>query len=178
MHLLENLKQKSVARKSMILLAAITLSAAVATNALAAGHGGGGGLGGGGGFGGGHIGSGGGFAAGHIGGGSVGGRIAGERPGGHGDAYLGNRGVSTFMAPTWAVASTIEITTEITIEITTSAIASSSSPAMTTTMTTMITAWAITPATARAFSIGMFTPPPAGSGVRSGYATEPEAERI
>jgi hypothetical protein len=41
MHLLENLKQKSVARKSMILLAAITLSAAVATNALAAGHGGG-----------------------------------------------------------------------------------------------------------------------------------------
>ena len=40
MHLLQNLKQKSVARKSMILLAAITLSAAVATNALAAGHGG------------------------------------------------------------------------------------------------------------------------------------------
>ena len=59
MHLLQNLKQKSVARKSMILLAAITLSAAVATNALAAGHGGGGGLGGGGGFGGGHVGGGG-----------------------------------------------------------------------------------------------------------------------
>ena len=68
MHLLQNLKQKSVARKSMILLAAITLSAAVATNALAAGDGGGGGLGGGGGFGGSHIGGGGGFAAGHIGG--------------------------------------------------------------------------------------------------------------
>ena len=118
MHLLQNLKQKSVARKSMVLLAAITLSAAVATNALAAGHGGGGGLGGGGGFGGGHvgggfggghvgggglgggggfggghIGGGGGFAAGHIGGGSAGGRIVGDRPGGHGDAYLGNRGV-------------------------------------------------------------------------------------
>jgi hypothetical protein len=92
MHLLQNLKQKSVARKSMILLAAITLSAAVATNALAAGDGGGGGLGGGGGFGGGHIGGGGGFAAGHIGVGSAGGRIVGDRPGGHGDAYLGNRG--------------------------------------------------------------------------------------
>jgi len=77
------------------------------------------------------------------------------------------------MAPTWAVATTVEITTEITIEIITSAIASSSSPAMTTTMTTTITAWAITPATAHASSIGMFTPPRAGSGVRSGSATEP-----
>src|SRR4029077_2650292 len=93
MHLLQNLKQKSVARKSMILLAAITLSAAVATNALAAGDGGGGVLGGVGGFGGGHIGGGGGFAAGHIGVGSAGGRIVGDRPGGHRDAYLGNRGV-------------------------------------------------------------------------------------
>ena len=69
MHLLQNLKQKSVARKSMILLAAITLSAAVATDALAAGNGGGGGLGGGGGFGGGHVG--GGFGVGHVGGGGL-----------------------------------------------------------------------------------------------------------
>ena len=74
------------------------------------------------------------------------------------------------MAPTWAVASTPEITTEITIEITTSAIASSASRAITTTTTVM--AWAVTPATARASSIGMFTPPAAGSGVRYGPATE------
>ena len=61
-HLLQNLKQKSVAR--MVLLAAITLSAAVATDALAAGHGGGGG-----GFGGGHVG--GGFDGGHVHGGQI-----------------------------------------------------------------------------------------------------------
>jgi AraC-like DNA-binding protein len=36
MYVIQNLKQKSIARKSMILLAAIALSAAVATDALAA----------------------------------------------------------------------------------------------------------------------------------------------
>jgi hypothetical protein len=57
MHLIQNIKQKSIARNTMILLAAITLGTAVATDALAAGHGGGGH---GGGFGGGaHMGGGG-----------------------------------------------------------------------------------------------------------------------
>ena len=67
MHLIQNIKQKSIARNTMILLAAITLGTAVATDALAAGHGGGGH---GGGFGGGaHMG--GGFGGGaHMGGGS------------------------------------------------------------------------------------------------------------
>ena len=53
MHLIQHIKQKPIARETMILLAAITLGIAVETNALAAGHGsgGGGGHGGGGGFG-------------------------------------------------------------------------------------------------------------------------------
>ena len=129
MYLIQNLKQKSIARKTTILLAAITLSTAVATNVLAAGHGGGGGGGGslggrgegggahigggfgggqvggglgGGGFGGGHVGGGlggGGFAGGHIGVGSAGGRMIGDHLGGHGDAYLGNRGGGDFHSP-------------------------------------------------------------------------------
>jgi hypothetical protein len=37
-------------------------------------------------------------------------------------------------------------------------------------------AWAITPATLHASSIGMFTPPLAGSGGRSGPATDPAAQ--
>jgi hypothetical protein len=93
MHLPQKLNQKSVARKSMILLAAVTLSTAVATGALAAGHaGGGGGFAGGssggrvgGGFGGGGLASGhasagfvgGGFATGHTGSGFVGPRMGG-----------------------------------------------------------------------------------------------------
>jgi len=85
MHLLQNLKQKSVARKSMILLAAITLSAAVATNALAAGDGGGGGLGGGGG-------------GGHVGGGGLGGG------GGFGGATL----VVDLVVDTWVAAAVLE----------------------------------------------------------------------
>src|ERR1700730_6252168 len=64
MHLIQNIKQKSIARNTMILLAAITLGTAVATDALAAGHGGGGH---GGGFGGAHMG--GGFCGAHMGGG-------------------------------------------------------------------------------------------------------------
>jgi hypothetical protein len=118
MHLLQNLKQKSVARKSMILLAAITLGTAVAKGALAAGHGGGAGIGGGssggssggrvgGGFGGGGLAGGhasagfggGGFPTGHPGSGFVGGRMGGDHLGGHGDAYLGNRGESDFHGP-------------------------------------------------------------------------------
>jgi hypothetical protein len=43
MHLIQHIKQKPIARETMILLAAITLGIAVETNALAAGHGGGGG---------------------------------------------------------------------------------------------------------------------------------------
>ena len=55
MHLILYIKQKSLARNTMILLAAIMLGTAVATDALAAGHGGGGGHAGG--FGGGaHMG--------------------------------------------------------------------------------------------------------------------------
>ena len=58
MHLIQYIKQKSLARNTMILLAAIMLGTAVATDALAAGHGGGGGHAGG--FGGGaHMGGGG-----------------------------------------------------------------------------------------------------------------------
>ena len=117
MHLLQNLKQKSVARKSMILLAAVTLSAAVATGALAAGHGGGGGIGAGssggrvgGGFGGGGL-AGGHASAGFVGAGSSGGRVGGgfggvagnhlggNHLGGHADAYLGNSGGSDFHGP-------------------------------------------------------------------------------
>ncbi|MFZ1088664.1 MAG: hypothetical protein WAN75_05255, partial [Xanthobacteraceae bacterium] len=57
MHLIQNIKQKSLARNTMVLLAAIMLGTAVATDALAAGHGGGGGHAGG--FGGGaHMGGG------------------------------------------------------------------------------------------------------------------------
>ena len=57
MHLIQYIKQKSLARNTMILLAAIMLGTAVATDALAAGHGGGGGHAGG--FGGGaHMGGG------------------------------------------------------------------------------------------------------------------------
>lgn len=41
MHLIQNVKQKSVTYNTLILLAAITLSTAVATDALAAGRGGG-----------------------------------------------------------------------------------------------------------------------------------------
>ena len=74
MHLIQNIKQKSILRATMILLAAITLGTAVATDALAAGHGGGGhggGFGGGahmgGGFGGAHMGRG--FGGAHMGGG-------------------------------------------------------------------------------------------------------------
>ena len=74
MHLIQNIKQKSLARNTMVLLAAIMLGTAVATDALAAGHGGGGGHAGGfgggaymgGGFGGAHMG--GGFGRGHFGG--------------------------------------------------------------------------------------------------------------
>jgi hypothetical protein len=73
MHLIQNIKLKSLARNTMILLAAIMLGTAVATDALAAGHGGGGhggGFGAGahmsGGFGGAHMG--GGFGRGHFGG--------------------------------------------------------------------------------------------------------------
>ena len=65
MHLIQYIKQKPLARNTMILLAAIMLGTAVATDALAAGHGGGGGHAGG--FGGGaHMG--GGFGRGHFGG--------------------------------------------------------------------------------------------------------------
>ena len=48
--------------------------------------------------------------------------------------------------------------------------------ATTVTTTTDMTAWAITPATLHASSIGMFTPPLAGSGGRSGPATDPAAQ--
>jgi len=41
MHLIQHIKQKPIARETMILLAAIALGTAVETNALAAGHGGG-----------------------------------------------------------------------------------------------------------------------------------------
>jgi hypothetical protein len=125
MYVIQNFKQKSIARKITILLAAITLSTAVATNALAAGHGGGGGGGGslggggahiGGGFGDGHVGGGlggggfaggrvgggaggVGFAGGHIGVGSAGGRMIGDHLGGYGEAFLGNRGANDFHSP-------------------------------------------------------------------------------
>jgi len=56
MHLIQNVKQKSMARNAMILVTAITLTAAVATDALAAGRSGGG------------VGHVGGFGAGPIGG--------------------------------------------------------------------------------------------------------------
>ena len=52
MYLIQTIKQRSIARNTMILFGAISLSAAVATGALAAGSSGGGG----GGFTGGHIG--------------------------------------------------------------------------------------------------------------------------
>ena len=85
MHLIQNIKQKSLARNTMVLLAAIMLGTAVATDALAAGHGGGGGHAGfgggahmGGGFGGAHMG--GGFGRGHFGspGGAFGRGFAGQ----------------------------------------------------------------------------------------------------
>src|ERR1700730_16605721 len=72
MHLIQNIKQKSIARNTMILLAAITLGTAVATDALAAGHGGGGH---GGGFGGAHMG--GGFGGPQVGCGFARGRFGG-----------------------------------------------------------------------------------------------------
>ena len=56
MHLIQNVKQKSMTRNAMILVTAITLTTAVATDALAAGRSGGG------------VGHVGGFGAGHIGG--------------------------------------------------------------------------------------------------------------
>src|ERR1700736_1173453 len=86
MHLIQNIKQKSIARNTMILLAAITLGTAVATDALAAGHGGGGH---GGGFGGAHMG--GGFGGAHMGGGFGGAHMGGGfgrgHFGGHGGAF-------------------------------------------------------------------------------------------
>jgi hypothetical protein len=102
MYVIQNFKQKSIGRKTTILLAALTLSTAVATNALAAGHGGGGGGGGGGGahigggFAGGDVGGGlgGGGFAGHIGVGSTGGRMISDRLGGHGEAFLGKHGAN------------------------------------------------------------------------------------
>ena len=76
MRLIQNIKRKSVARNTIILLAATVLGTAVASDALAAGRGGG--------FEGGHIG--GGFGGGHVGGGlgggHIGGRFAGGRMGG------------------------------------------------------------------------------------------------
>jgi hypothetical protein len=44
MHLIQHIKQKPIARETMVLLAAITVGIAVETNALASGHGGGFGL--------------------------------------------------------------------------------------------------------------------------------------
>jgi hypothetical protein len=104
MHLIQNIKRKSFARKTMILLAAIMLGATVATDALAAGHvGGGGGHIGGGGFGGGHIGGGfgsgrvgGGFSSVHVGGGFAGRSLAGERMGAHAGAFMGYPGGTGF----------------------------------------------------------------------------------
>src|ERR1700738_1403208 len=83
MHLIQNIKQKSIARNTMILLAAITLGTAVATDALAAGHGGGGH---GGGFGGAHMG--GGFGGAHMGGGFGRGHFGGPG-GGFGRGFAG-----------------------------------------------------------------------------------------
>ena len=53
MRLIQHIKQKPIARETIILLATVTLGIAVEMNALAGGHGGGsgGGHGGGGGFG-------------------------------------------------------------------------------------------------------------------------------
>jgi hypothetical protein len=85
MHLLQNLKRKSIVRNTMTLLAAIALGTALATDALAAGGGGGGG---------GHFG--GGLGGGHIAGGFVGGRMGGDHPGGRGGAFLGNGGGGDF----------------------------------------------------------------------------------
>jgi hypothetical protein len=99
MQLIQNLKQKSIARNTMIVLAAVTLGTVVATDALAAGHGGGGGIGGGhigGGLGGTHVGGGfdgAGLAGGHIGGGFVSGPMGGDHPAGHRETHLGSRGV-------------------------------------------------------------------------------------
>ena len=95
MHLIQNIKRKSIARNTMILLAAITFGTAVATDALAAGHGGGGhggGFGGGahmgGGFGGAHMGRG--FGGAHMGGGFGRGHFGG--PGGaFGRGFAGQR---------------------------------------------------------------------------------------
>jgi hypothetical protein len=97
MHLIQNIKRKSFARKTMILLAGITFGATVVTDALAAGHVGGGGFGRGhigGGFGSGHVG--GGFGGGHIVSGFAGGRTAGERMGGHTGTFLGYPGGGDF----------------------------------------------------------------------------------
>jgi hypothetical protein len=200
MHVTQNFKQKSIARKTTILLAALTLSTAVATNALAAGHGGGGGGGGGlggggggggahigGGFGGGHVGGGlggGGFASGHIGVGSaggrmIGGRMGGDHPGGHGEVFLGNPGGSDFHGTRMGgdlhyrdhdhdgdhdhdrhhhfrerfVGVPGYYYDDYGYGLDDYA------------------------SDKRAFSIGTFTPPPAGSGVRSGFATELAGER-
>jgi hypothetical protein len=95
---IQNLKQKPIARNTMIVLAAIMFGTVVVTDALAAGHGGGGGFGGGhtgGGLGGGHVGggfTGGGFAGGglagsHISSGFVEGRMAGDGNRGGGDSH-------------------------------------------------------------------------------------------
>jgi hypothetical protein len=83
MHLIQNIKRKSIARNTMILLAAITLGTAVATDAPAAGHGGGGH---GGGFGGAHMG--GGFGGAHMGGGFGGAHMGG----GFGRGHFGGHG--------------------------------------------------------------------------------------
>jgi hypothetical protein len=173
MHLIQNLKRKSIAGKSMILLAAITLSTVVATDdALAAGHGDGA-PGASGGVGGGHTGGelsggpigrgfgGNGFAGGRLGAGIIDGRMAGDHLGGRGRRSSATAVGATLRAPSGAASTT---------DIITSTNASSVCPAIT--MTTMVMAWTITPTTTRAFSIGTFTPPPARSGVRSGFATE------
>ena len=93
------LSQKSIARRTMMLLAVITLGMAAGTNAMAAGRGGGGG----GGFGGGgHMGGGspGGFGGAHVGGlggaGLGGGRMGGGSPGGLAGARMGNLGGGQF----------------------------------------------------------------------------------
>jgi hypothetical protein len=85
------IRQKSIARRTKIFLAVITLGMAAGTNAMAAGHGGGGG------FGGGHMG--GGFGGGHMGGGFGGGHIGGGSLGGFGGAHMGSLGGGQFHGP-------------------------------------------------------------------------------
>src|ERR1700730_4424464 len=91
MHLIQNIKQKSLARNTMVLLAAIMLGTAVATDALAAGHGGGGGHAGG--FGGGaHMGRG--FGGAHMGGGFGRGHFGGAG-GAFGRGFAGHQFIRT-----------------------------------------------------------------------------------